>query len=806
MSKLRDTNTTQPRIQYIFTHSHPDYSNILTQISPIDAEIARLQAENDMLKALLAQHGIAVPCQPSTVLNKPGSTQSTSYPEITLTAGQQSWHLSPEEKVKLFRRLFHGREDVYPIRWESSQSGKTGYSPVCANEWRPGICEKPRIKCAECKNSLYLPLTDQVIFQHLKGAITAGVYPLLPDERCHFLAIDFDDADWREDARAVLQTCLAHHLPAALEISRSGEGAHLWLFFANATPARDVRRLGTALISATCARTRQLKLSSYDRLFPNQDTMPKGGFGNLIALPLQKHPRELGRSVFVDANLQPLADQWAFLLSIQPLASGIIESALSKLVGERHPLDIAYAEVEDENPDTPWIKAAKPDIKLPGPMPKAILATLAAQLFIEKAGLPQALMNRLIRLAAFQNPDFYKAQAMRMSAWDKPRIIGRAENHPKHLALPRGCLPDVQALLAANKIALRLDDLRSKGSPLNLAFQGTLREDQQQALDAILPHDFGMLVAPTAFGKTVTAAALITKRKVTTLVLVHRADLMRQWQARLNTFIALGQQKIGLIGAGKNKPTGMLDIAVIQSLTRRTDLAEFLGQYGQIIVDEAHHLAALSFETVVKQANVHFVLGLSATPVRSNGHHPIMFMQCGPIRHVAKRPAHVPHQLVVRVQQMPAPTLPPYASIQEVIRLLAEDEVRNAQIVADAINALQAGRKVLLLTKRTEHLMLLHAQMKGVEHPCFMLHGRMKPKERKAVIQQLDALADDTPHILLASAQLVGEGFDHAPLNTMILALPISWEGTLQQYAGRLHRDHVNKSDILIILNSPVSP
>jgi superfamily II DNA or RNA helicase len=771
----------------------------MNQMPPIAAELARLQAENAELKILLAQHGIAIPRPSGTASSDVACAQATIAPEITITISQQSRQLSPEEKVKLFRRLFHGREDVYPIRWESAQSGKKGYSPVCANEWRPGICEKPRIKCAECTRSLYLPVTDQVIFQHLKGGITAGVYPLLPDERCYFLAIDFDDADWREDARAVLQTCLTHHLPAALEISRSGEGAHLWLFFADATAARDVRRLGSALISATCARTHQLKLSSYDRLFPNQDTMPKGGFGNLIALPLQKQPRELGRSVFVDANLQPLADQWAFLQSIQPLASGIIESVLAKLVGERHPLDIAYAEVEDENSDTPWIKVAKPDIKLLGSMPKAIVATLAAQLFIEKAGLPQALMNRLIRLAAFQNPDFYKAQAMRMSAWDKPRIIGRAENHPKHLALPRGCLPDVQAMLEANNIALRLNDLRSIGRPLSLAFQGTLREDQQQALDAILPHDVGMLVAPTAFGKTVTAAALITQRKVSTLVLVHRADLMRQWQARLNTFIALDQQKIGLIGAGKNKPTGLLDIAVIQSLTRRTDLAELVGQYGQIIVDEAHHLAALSFETVVKQANARYVLGLSATPVRSNGHHPIMFMQCGPVRHVAKRPAHVPNQLVVRVQQMPTPSLPPNVSIQEVMRLLAEDDVRNAHIVADASKALQAGRKVLLLTKRTEHLMLLHAKMKGGEHPCFMLHGKMKPKERKAVIAALDALPDDAPHILLASAQLVGEGFDHAPLDTMILALPISWEGTLQQYAGRLHRDHVNKTDILII-------
>lgn len=755
-------------------------------MSKIEATLALLRAENTMLKALLVAHGIILPQyagQEAKVQILPQSKTST---------------LSPDAKVKLFRRLFRGREDVYPARWEGQQSGKTGYSPVCANEWRRGVCKKPRIKCSECTQSLYVPVTDQVIVRHLKGDITAGVHLLLADDRCYFLAIDFDDDHWREDARAVLQTCLLNNLPAALEISRSGNGAHLWLFFANATPARDVRRLGTALISATCARTRQLKLHSYDRLFPNQDTMPKGGFGNLIALPLQKHPRELGRSVFVDANLQPLPDQWAFLENIKPLPQENLEAALIKLVDDRHPLDIAYAEVPDENADTPWVRAAKPDIKLLGAMPKAVCATISNQLFIEKAGLPQSLMNRLIRLGAFQNPEFYKAQAMRMSTWNTPRIIGRAEDRQRHLALPRGCLDDVKSLLTANKIDLRLDEARSMGQPLHASFTGILRPDQHEALNTILLHDFGMLIAPTAFGKTITAAAVIAHRKVSTLVLVHRADLMRQWQERLGNFLALNGLKIGLIGAGKKKPTGMLDIAVIQSLTRRNDLAEMLSQYGHIVIDEAHHLSAQSFEAVLNEANSHYILGLSATPVRSNGHHPIIFMQCGPIRHIAKRPAHVPKDLLVHVRHIPTPPIPPHASIQEVIRLLANDNNRNAQIVFDAISAVNAGRKVLLLTKRSEHLDVLYEHLKNNHQQCFLLHGRMKMKERQAIIQALADLPENTPHILLASAQLVGEGFDHAPLDTLILTLPISWEGTLQQYAGRLHRDHMSKTDILI--------
>ncbi|MBV8666616.1 MAG: DEAD/DEAH box helicase family protein [Burkholderiaceae bacterium] len=514
-------------------------------MSETEAELARLRAENGMLRTLLAAHGIATP-------HFPDETSSASLQPVN------SSNLSPAAKIKIFRRLFRGREDVYPIRWESKTSGKPGYSPVCANEWRLGVGEKPRIKCSECRHSLFAPVTDHVISDHLKGKTTVGVYPLLQGDNCHFLAIDFDDADWREDARAVMQTCVANNLPAALEISRSGEGAHVWLFFADAIPARDARRLGSGLISATCARIRQLKLTSYDRLFPNQDTMPKGGFGNLIALPLQKQPRDLGRSVFVDTDLQPLPDQWAFLETIQPLPAHQVESALKKLVGDRHPLDIAYAELPDENADTPWVPAAKPTIKLAGVMPKAVRATIAGQLFIEKAGLPQTLMNRLIRLAAFQNPEFYKAQAMRMSTWDKPRIIGRAENYPKHVALPRGCLPDVQSLLDTNKIEFRIEDERSVGVPLKAQFVGELRSDQEEALAEILPHDMGMLVAPTAFGKTVTAAAVIARRKVSTLVIVHRADLMRQWQERLGSFVAIDGGKIGVLGGGKKKHTGLL--------------------------------------------------------------------------------------------------------------------------------------------------------------------------------------------------------------------------------------------------------
>ncbi len=376
--------------------------------------LAKLQAENARLILLLEARGIE--------WRPPASLALTSEPS----------KLSTGDKVALFRHLFRGRTDIYPIRWESKTTGKSGYSPACANEWRPGVCEKPRIKCGDCSNRLLIPLSDAVIYGHLAGEHTVGVYPLLEDDSCYFVAVDFDEAEWREDARAFMGSCEALGVPAALEISRSGCGAHAWVFFAGRVSARDARRLGTAIISHICARTRQLKLNSYDRLFPNQDTMPKGGFGNLIALPLQKGPRERGCSVFVDAELQPYQDQWAFLTAIRPMDAHDIEPTILRATGGVHPLDVTF--IDDEDLATPWKGASTSGKKLSGSMPKSLNVTLANLIYFEKAQLPQALANRLIRLAAFQNPEFYKAQAMRMSVWDKPRVIGCAENFPQHIA------------------------------------------------------------------------------------------------------------------------------------------------------------------------------------------------------------------------------------------------------------------------------------------------------------------------------------------------------------------------------------
>jgi hypothetical protein len=516
-------------------------------------ELRALRAENGRLIALLESHGIEWRAQ-----QRPASSPV------------EPARLSAEEKVSLFRRLFRGRTDAYPVRWESKTTGQSGYAPACANEWRAGVCEKPRIKCGDCANRLLIPLSDAVIYDHLAGEHTVGVYPLLEDDTCYFLAVDFDEAAWRDDARAFMQSCEELGVPAVLEISRSGKGAHAWVFFASRVAARDARRLGTAIISHTCSRTRQLKLESYDRLFPNQDTMPKGGFGNLIALPLQKRPRGSGCSVFVDADLRPYPDQWAFLASVRPMAPHDIEPTILLATGGVHPLDVTF--IEDEELATPWKRQSTSIKKLAGQMPKSLTVTLANLIYFEKAQLPQVLANRLIRLAAFQNPEFYKAQAMRISVWGKPRVVGNAENYPQHIALPRGCLDAALDLLRDNGIACDLRDERFGGDPIDVAFAGTLRLDQEAAVAGMLHHDTGVLCAPTAFGKTVTAAAMIARRGVNTLVLVHRTELLKQWQERLQAFLGVGQGVVGTIGGGKAKPTGKIDIAVMQSLSRQGEV------------------------------------------------------------------------------------------------------------------------------------------------------------------------------------------------------------------------------------------
>lgn len=621
-------------------------------------------------------------------------------------------HSPPADKIAFFRSLFRGREDVYPQRFESRKTGRAGYSPACGNEWVKFVCEKPRIKCSDCSCQAWLAVTDETIRRHLAGDIVIGVYPMLLDETCFFLAVDFDGESWQDDAAAYWETCRRQDIPAAVERSRSGEGGHVWLFFEEAVPAGSARKLGTFLLTETMESRPGIGLKSYDRFFPNQDTLPKGGFGNLIALPLQKHARDAGNTLFLDETMTPPSDQWAFLAAVGKTSRARLE-ALTREAEQRGRVLGVRLVLDDEDDARPWTvppSRRRADPPIPGPLPDQVEAVLADQIYFANDAVPPALRNRLLRLAAFQNPEFYRAQAMRLPVYDKPRIIACAEQLPAHFALPRGCLDEVTALFNALKIELVLRDERCRGALLDVSFHGGLRDDQRAAAAAVLAQDFGVLAATTAFGKTVLAAWLIAQRKVNTLVLVHRQQLLEQWVERLSTFLEVPAKSIGRLGGGRKKLTGALDVALLQSLVRKDVVDDRVGDYGHLIVDECHHLSARSFELVALRAKARYVTGLSATVARKDGHHPIIFMQCGPVRHrvdARKQAAARPftHKVFVRptgFRSAAEPDADPRLEFQRLVENLAADESRNRLICADVANA---ARSTFLLWRRTWRLL-----------------------------------------------------------------------------------------------------
>ena len=716
--------------------------------------------------------------------------------------------LTGPEKVALFRSLFRGRVDVFPVLWRSNKTGRTGYSPACDNEWTPGVCEKPRVRCGECPNQAFVAVSDRVILDHLRGRHVAGVYPLLADESCWFLAADFDKAQWKKDVAAFRGTCNDAGLPVAVERSRSGNGAHAWFFFDAPVSAAVARRMGCYLITQAMSRRHGLDMTSYDRLFPNQDTMPRGGFGNLIALPLQHGPRAKDNTVFVDEDFAPIADQWAYLAGVQRIPVSTVERVAADARRSGQVLGVRTSGFEEEvDAAAPWLIApsrrsalAAPAVK--EPVPTRVEATLAQRLFIRKAGLPSSLINALSRIAAFQNPDFYEKQRLRLSTARIPRIICRAEDFPRHVALPRGCVDDATALLRTLGATLAIDDQREDGHPIGHRFHGTLTELQEQAVRALRAHDIGVLVAPPGVGKTVAGIRMIAERARNTLVLVHLRPLLEQWAAQLAMFLDVDPRTIGRIGDGKRRATGVIDVATFQSLVRGGTVADLVAEYGHVVVDECHHGAASSFEQVLSEVRARYVTGLTATPKRRDGQHPIFEMQLGPARYVVDRRSSLAtspfaRRLVVRETEFEL-TGETDLPIQRIYSSLAGDARRNDLILNDVIGALDAGRSPLVLTERKDHLDFLAGRLRAFTRHLIVLQGGVGAKKRREALAALAAIPDGEEFLVLATGRYIGEGFDDARLDTLFLTMPVSWRGTVVQYTGRLHRLHPDKTEVRI--------
>lgn len=481
-----------------------------------------------------------------------------------------------------------------------------------------------------------------------------------------------------------------------------------------------------------------------------------------------------------------------------------VESKLHEITRNSKVLKVGVWD-EEIGEDRPWEKRQvdfeeeQVDILLPS----KVHIILTNMIYIEKNGLSAPVINQIKRLASFQNPDFYKTQAMRLPTYGKPRVIGCAEDFPNHIALPRGCFQLVSNLFGKYGVELSITDERNKGINVDVHFLGKLSILQDAAARSILAHDTGILSATTAFGKTVVAASIIASRKVNTLVLVHRRELMDQWKERLSTFLNLNQKDIGVIGGGKEKRTGMIDIAVIQSLNNKGQIKDYLTEYGQIIVDECHHDSAFSFEQVLKKANAQYVFGLTATPTRQDGHQPIVLMQCGPIRTRidAKSQALVrgfEHKVIPRYISFQLPAQMPNLTIQTIYQLLVEDEKRNEFIFDDLLKCLDQGRSPILLAERTAHVEYFEKKLEKFAKNVIVLRGGMGKKQREILRQRIASIPDTEERVFIATGKLIGEGFDDARLDTLFLVHPISWKGSLQQYSGRLHRSHANKQDVQI--------
>lgn len=733
------------------------------ELTAARAEIHRLREENQRLRSERPQSALT----PHLVERMP-----SLFPDQKPAPAGGVTQTSPaEDKVSLYRSLFTGRTDVFAQRWESRATGKSGWSPVAVGG-RAGA-----------RLGDYATLDDAAITAHLSGGRTLGVYPLVEGDRCRFLACDFDNRSWLLDALAFVEVCGDAGVPAALERSRSGNGAHVWIFFDRPVEAALARRLGTGLLRETMARRAEVELGSYDRLFPSQDFVPARGFGNLIALPLQGRLRREGRTVFLDPRTrEPWADQWVFLSSVRRLSEENAAAVADALRLETGPG--SAARMRTRRPAGP-------------PPPPRVAARLEATLAVDRVGLPPALLASLKHLASVHNPEFHQREQLRLSTWRVPRLIRRYDEDLDTLYLPRGLVDETAALIAAAGSSLDIDDARPVGPRHAFTFHGELREAQERAVDELVAHDLAVLVAPTGTGKTVVACAVIARLGTPALVLVHTRPLAEQWRDRLADLLGVPPRSIGQLGGGRSRTTGVIDVAMLQSLARRADPRETFEQYGLVIVDECHHLPAVSFERCVHQAPNRRWIGLTATPRRRDGLEGIVYMQLGPIRHTMAPDADtafVRRDLIVH-ETLCDPGPGEDCSVQSILGRVAADQSRTEQIAADIAGARLRGRNVLVLTDRRDHLEAL-AEILRDRHGLDprLLWGRSARKARAAIIEELLDNAD--PALLLATGAYLGEGFDLPRLDTLFLTYPISGRSRVIQYVGRIARAYPGKVNV----------
>lgn len=728
--------------------------------------------------------------------------------------------LSSAQKIDLFRSLFKGREDVYAVRWESRDKTKAGYMPVCQNRWTP-LCDRKKYKCANCPNRLFSALTDQDFYKHLRGTdnsgrlFAIGAYAILADDNCNFLCTDFDDKNcehgYKKDVTAFVSVCRDWNIPYSIERSRSGNGAHVWILFVKPLAAGKARRLGDAILTEAMNRDGRVSFKSYDRFFPNQDHLPEGGFGNLVALPLQGLPRKKGNSVFVDDNFEQYPGQWEYLLTVKKLPSNTVDTLLAQ-----HANISDVGELTKTSESRPWETPAPMSISK-GDLPSEITLVKSNMIYIPTKDLGQKVINHLKRIASFKNPEFGKHIGMHLTIYNIPRIISCADITDEWLALPRGCEDAIAEFFDANSVSVEIDDKTNHGNEINVSFKGELREEQEEAVNQLLAYDNGILSGTTAFGKTVTAIGMIARRKINTLILVHNKALAKQWKQQIENFLTIdatpteespkrGRKKkwspVGILSSEEDSLHGIVDIALLQSCISDSEVKLFVRNYGMIIVDECHHISASNFEQVLKFANAHYVYGLTATPIRKDGHQPIIFMQCGPIRFTADAASQIAKQNFKRIL---IPRFTSYRQLSDdklnynqILHELTDDKQRNQLIINDVANVLKEGRTPIVISKLVEHVSVLADLLKPLCNNVIVLTGSASSKEKKETESKLQSVPSNEPLVIVASLSYIAEGFDFPRLDTLFLAHPVSYKGLVAQYTGRLHRNYEGKTEVRV--------
>ena len=743
--------------------------------------------------------------------------------------------LGPEHASLLYS-YFKGRQDVYSLR-----SSKKGYYTQCNNFWKYGICPKrdgTKIKCQDCSSQDYKELKGRVILQHLQGikedcTDVVGLYPLFPDGSCWFLVFDFDNHDesaepskeWQQEVNALREMCSVLGIDSLVERSRSGKGAHVWIFFSDPIQASKARKFGESLLRKGAESVSLKNFTYYDRMMPMQDFLPEGKLGNLIALPLQGRALRNGNSAFVDESWNTYKDQWKRLRETRRLSEKEVDDLIKLWCPDDDAMSIFQNDVVEDT-------AAGHTSLLFGQTPAStnrdfhaedadgsVKIILSDGIYVNKKGLKDRMQNAIRRIAAYSNPQFFQTLKLGFSTKDTPRIVYKGYDEGDYIVIPRGCYDELISQLSVAGVRYDVVDKRQKGRKIDIHFNGDLYSEQQIAAEKMLYNDIGVLAAATAFGKTVLGAYLIAEKKVNALVLVHNVEIMNNWIKDLSSFLTINEELptyttpkgrvkkrsslIGTFSSQKDSTTGIIDIAMITSLGREDNINELVRNYGMVIVDECHHAAAVTHENVLRAVTARYVYGMSATINRGDKQDKKMFMQLGPIRHryTAKERAQkqgIGHYIYPRFTRLVDLNQSEDKNPSDYYRLIMQSELRNMQIVSDVIDCVKRGRTPVVMTKYKEHAQKLYDMLQGVADHVFLLQGGKSLKERAAIREQMAAVRADESLVLVAIGQYVGEGFNYPRLDTMLLAMPISFEGNVEQHAGRLNRDYEGKKDAII--------